>query len=111
MTKLLGYAPFLIVVVLSLVSCEPRNELLFTAMQPDETGIDFINHVEENKTLNILSYEYLYNGGGVAAGDFNNDGLQDLFFTGNQVPNKLFINQGDWKFIEIAERANVSGKN
>jgi enediyne biosynthesis protein E4 len=99
-----------ICIPLSLLTCQKRIDSLFTLMGTEETGIDFINRIEEDRTLNILSYEYLYNGGGIAAGDFNNDGLTDLFFTGNQVPNKLFINKGGWKFVEIAEQANVSGK-
>lgn len=97
-------------IVFSIWGCQMEKESLFTLMDSSVTGIDFINSIDEDKTLNILSYEYMYNGGGVAAGDFNNDGLQDLFFTGNQVPNKLLINKGNWKFIDATEQANVSGK-
>ncbi len=63
---------------------------------PSETNITFANHIEETNTINILRYEYMYNGGGIAVGDFNNDGLQDLYFTGNQVDNALYLNKGQF---------------
>ena len=67
-------------------------------MDPGTTGIHFSNHIVENDTLNILAYEYVYNGGGVAIGDVNQDGLPDIFFSGNQVPNRLYLNQGNFEF-------------
>jgi hypothetical protein len=79
-------------------------------MNSDRTGIHFRNDIIETKSLNIFSYEYLYNGGGVAAADFNNDGWQDLFFVANQEPNKLYINRGKWSFEEVTQRASVAGK-
>ena len=77
-------------------------------MSSDKTGVEFINKVEETDSFNILTYEYIYNGGGVGVADFNNDGLQDIFFTGNQVNNRLYINQGDFKFNDVTEQANVN---
>lgn len=73
-----------------------------------DTQITFKNQLTESEQLNILSYEYFYNGGGVAAGDFNNDGLTDLYFSGNQVPNELYLNRGEMRFEAV--KANVEGR-
>ena len=81
---------------------------LFELKDPDDTGIHFNNLVTETDTFNILSYEYIYNGGGVGIADFNNDKKQDIFFTGNQVPNKLYLNEGDFQFKDISEKANIN---
>jgi len=96
---------------LILIGCSDRAEKRFSVLSSRETNITFINQVNETRSFNILSYEYMYNGGGVAAGDFNNDGLTDLIFTGNQVPIALYINNGDLKFTDIARQAGVTGKN
>lgn len=69
-----------------------------------------MNLLTETETDNILAYEYFYNGGGVASGDFNNDGLIDLYFTGNQVANELFLNKGNLQFEKITTKAGVSGR-
>ena len=71
------------------------------------TGINFKNPLKETEQFNVLNYGYLYNGGGVAIGDINNDGLSDIYFTGNMVGSRLYLNQGDFKFKEIAEQAGV----
>ena len=84
---------------------------LFTLLRPEETGISFINKVANSKEFNIFKYRNFYNGGGVAIGDINNDGLSDVFFTGNMEPNKLFLNKGDLKFEDISEKAGVKGNN
>ncbi|MCK0148250.1 VCBS repeat-containing protein [Arenibacter sp. F26102] len=81
----------------------------FKQLTHEETGLDFVNKLTENDSLNYLSYGYIYMGGGVSAGDVNNDGLVDLFFTGNMVPNKLYLNKGNLKFEDISEKAGVSG--
>lgn len=98
---------------LLLFSCKeekPEDTLpLFSLLSPEETGIDFQNQLTSSPELNILEYLYFYNGGGVAAGDINNDGLVDLYFTGNQVPNKLYLNKGNFKFEDITESAGVDG--
>jgi len=75
-------------------------------LSAQETGISFSNTVSESEALNILSYEYFYNGGGVAVGDINNDGLPDLFFTGNMRPNQLYLNLGGCKFKDITDQAS-----
>lgn len=86
-----------------------NNAKLFRAISPDKSGIHFNNTVEE-RFENIFEYfMYVYNGGGVATGDVNNDGLVDLFFTGNEVPNKLYLNKGNLEFEDITERAGVAG--
>lgn len=77
----------------------------FTTLKPEESGIEFTNSIVESDSFNLFSYEYIYNGGGVAAGDFNNDGLTDLYFTGNQVSDKLYLNKGDLKFEDITDKA------
>ncbi len=84
---------------------------LFTKLGSGDTGIAFRNLLkEENPEFNILTYPYFYNGGGVAVGDVNNDGLDDLFFTGNMVRNKLYINRGDFRFEDVTGPAHVAEK-
>ena len=78
---------------------------LFQLLPASQTGISFINQIDENESLNVLAYEYFYNGGGVAVGDLNNDGLPDLFFTANLKPNKLYLNLGGLKFKDITSDA------
>jgi hypothetical protein len=97
--------------VLLLVACQREEKNLFRQLDPSETGIHFSNRILENDTFNILSFEYVYNGGGVGIGDFNNDGLQDVFFTGNMTGNKLYLNKGNFKFEDITETAGVAAKN
>ncbi|MFS4454938.1 VCBS repeat-containing protein [Maribacter sp. 2304DJ31-5] len=79
----------------------------FELVDPSESGILFKNPVPESKTMNGLSYEYYYNGGGVAIGDLNNDGLPDIFFTASVSPNKLYINKGNLKFIDATKEAQI----
>lgn len=82
----------------------------FTVLPPEKTNIAFKNTLIESPSINIIAYEYFYNGGGVAAGDFNNDGLIDLYFTSNQQPNKLYINKGNWQFEDATKSAGVPGR-
>lgn len=96
--------------VLIFTACEKAAPSLFTAISKSKTGIDFRNLIIEKETFNIFKYQYFYNGGGVAAGDFNNDGLQDLVFTGNLVKNRLYINQGDFEFEDITAKSGIATK-
>ena len=77
-------------------------------MDPESTGVTFSNNLVYTDTLTVLDFEYLYNGGGVGIGDINNDGLQDIYFSGNMTSGKLYLNKGDWKFEDITEQAGVA---
>lgn len=83
---------------------------LFTLLPPEKTGIDFQNTLTEGLNTNILVYEYFYNGGGVAAGDFNGDGWIDLYFTSNMADNKLYINKGYMQFQEVTAASGTAGR-
>ena len=89
---------------------EKKDQTLFTRMSSGHTGIDFANNLPFDKDFNIYTYRNYYNGGGVAIGDINNDGLLDIYLTGNVTPNKLYLNQGNFKFKDITEEAGVEGK-
>jgi len=95
-----------------LASCSnpPETHPLFTEIPRETSHIDFRNEIKENEDYNILTYEYLYNGGGVAVGDVNGDGLPDLFFTGNMTPCRLYINKGNFQFEDITQKAGVQGR-
>ena len=82
----------------------------FETVSPKKSNVTFKNQLTENDKNNILRYEYFYNGGGVAVGDLDNDGLDDIFFTGNMTDNKLYRNLGGWKFDDITKSAGVAGK-
>lgn len=86
------------------------NRTQFTEMQPDKTGITFVNTITETKHTNILTYEYTYNGAGVAVGDINNDQLPDIYFSGNTVLNALYRNKGQWKFEDITGQSHTAGR-
>src|SRR5436305_10679763 len=91
-----------------LYSCSHKK---FKKLDGDKTGIHFANTITENESIHILNIEYVYNGGGVSIGDFNNDGLQDIFFTGNEVGNKLYLNQGHMHFKDVTEAAGIASKD
>jgi hypothetical protein len=93
-------------------SCKPdgkKGEQLFTLLPPSSTHVNFKNQLTETEQSNIIEYLYFNNGAGVAAGDINNDGLVDLYFTSNQNSNKLYLNKGNFKFEDITETAGVAG--
>ena len=98
---------------LSHVGCQPQHEelnpeSLFAQIHPDTSGITFRNDLVVNEDLNIVTYLYYYNGGGIAVGDVNADGLPDLFFTANQGPNRLYLNLGDLRFRDVSEAAGIA---
>ena len=91
------------------VSCG-HKETLFTSLPASSTHIDFVNNLEKKHAFNILYYLYYYNGGGVAIGDINNDGLPDIYFTANSKgKNKLYLNKGNFQFEDITDKAGVAG--
>ncbi|MFI1771195.1 VCBS repeat-containing protein [Thalassobellus citreus] len=97
-----------------LINCSKENHTdnkIFTSLNANKSGIDFKNVLTENDSLNYFTYGYLYMGAGVSAGDINNDGLIDLYFTGNQVSNKLYLNKGNLQFEDITKSAGVGGDN
>ena len=105
--------------VLFLISCRNSEEKksqttgqnfkIFEHLDASTTGLNFNNILTENDSLNYFTYNYIYMGAGVAAGDINNDGLIDLYFTGNQVENKLYLNKGNLQFEDISIPAGVTG--
>ncbi|OKS86807.1 VCBS repeat-containing protein [Mucilaginibacter polytrichastri] len=90
-------------------SCRRANPTMFEQIASSHSGIHFNNLITENDSINPIDNAYVYNGGGVGVGDFNNDGLPDLYFTGNMVANKLYINKGDFKFEDVTQTAGVEG--
>ncbi|HSJ66443.1 MAG TPA: VCBS repeat-containing protein [Anditalea sp.] len=110
-----------VLVLLLLLSCKDLSsqeenesaseEPLFELLTPEVTGINFSNTLTEGLNTNVLVYEYFYNGGGVAVGDLTGNGFDDVYFTGNMVPNKLYLNRGELKFEDITEVAGVQGRN
>ncbi|MEJ7589195.1 MAG: VCBS repeat-containing protein [Ferruginibacter sp.] len=95
-------------VTLFMVSCN-NSTSLFLLIPSDHSNIHFNNRIVENDSINPIDVTNIYNGGGVGVGDFNNDGLADLYFTGNQVPNKLYINKGNFRFNDVTDSAKVNG--
>lgn len=94
-----------------LFSCTSKKEQLFRLLPPDQSGIHFSNIISENDSINILDYEYVYNGSGVGIGDFNKDGLPDIYFAGNMVSNRLYLNLGSMRFEDITRQAGVNGQD
>jgi hypothetical protein len=92
------------------LACKSGDDVqLFEKLPASKTHIDFTNQIKETPDFNILDYLYFYNGGGVASGDINNDGLVDLFFTSNQGKNKLYLNKGNMEFEDISVKAGIEG--
>ena len=94
-----------------LLACGRKEGKLFSNPSISETGIDFTNTLVPNEDVNILDYLYFYNGGGLAVGDINGDELPDIYFSGNQTKNRLYLNKGNLKFEDITEKAGVSGNS
>ena len=99
---------FSCLIVIWLAGCNNRNTL-FEQISSARSGIHFNNRIIENDSINPLDVVNIYNGGGVGIGDFNNDGLSDIYFTGNMVSNRLYLNKGDFRFEDITDKAGVDG--
>src|SRR6266849_3040259 len=93
----------------ALAACgRPKAPPLFELLSPQATGVTFANTLPESADFNIINYLYYYDGGGVAVGDVNNDGLPDLYFTSNLGPNRLSLNTGNYRFEDVTARAGVA---
>ncbi|WP_147425573.1 VCBS repeat-containing protein [Mucilaginibacter gracilis] len=102
--------PIIILTVISFWSCNSRSgKTLFTLQNNSDIGVDFVNNVTETNKTNVFAFRNFYNGGGVAIGDLNNDGLNDVFLTSNQGGNQLYINKGNFKFENTTQKAGVKG--
>jgi enediyne biosynthesis protein E4 len=99
----------IIAVLCLFTGCRQQLKKQFTLIPPSQSGIHFSNRITENDSVNILDNEYVYNGGGVAIADFNNDGLQDVYFTGNMVGNKMYLNRGGFRFEDITAISKTNG--
>ncbi|MBC6399812.1 MAG: VCBS repeat-containing protein [Ekhidna sp.] len=97
--------PLFMIVLLS--NCDEKSKNVFEAMSANRTGVHFKNRVVASDEFNVLNYGYIYNGGGVAIGDLNNDGLPDIYFSGNMVANRLYLNKGDFRFEDITQSAGL----
>lgn len=110
-----GRLCFLFILSVILFSCHPssggddQKGILFSLLDSRQTGISFTNTLTDKEDANIFLHRNYYNGGGVAIGDVNNDGLNDVFLTSSQGPNKLFINKGNWQFEDVTEKAGIKG--
>lgn len=102
-----------------LTGCQKKTEetasnTLFQLLPPESSGVHFINRITPDETTNILTYEYMYNGGGVGVGDFNNDGFEDVFLAGSQTEGKLYINKGKgsatsgFSFVDMTENSGIT---
>ena len=99
---------FIVSVSCLAMACESRTSL-FQLIPAERSNIEFDNRIVENDTINPFDVTNMYNGAGVGVGDFNNDGLTDIYFAGNQVSCKLYLNKGDLKFQDVTSIAKVNG--
>ena len=97
----------LVCLLLLLLPLHNFGQSLFTLIPPEKTGIKFENKIRESATDNVLNYEYFYNGGGVAVGDLNNDGLADIVFTANIGQPKIYLNKGNFVFEDISNKSKI----
>lgn len=105
------YKSFLLLIsILSFLACE-QNGTHFTLIAPEKSGITFSNTIFETDSIHYFNFPYIYTGGGVGIGDFNKDGLPDIFFSGNMVSSKLYLNEGDFQFRDISKEAGIETKH
>lgn len=111
MAKLKYFTAFFALVTVFFSACkqEPKGPVPFQLLRSDQTGLHFDNALTQSSAFNVFNYMYFYNGGGVAAGDFNQDGRIDLYFSSNMGPNRLFLNEGKLKFKDVTDAAGVAG--
>ena len=100
---------YLVIGLNVLIFCQCQPDKLFTPVLPEHSNITFVNQLTETEEININQYLYAHNGGGVAIGDINGDGLPDIYFTANQLPEKLYLNKGNFVFEDITDKAGVGG--
>ena len=103
---------FYFLIISGFISCNSKKEnTLFELLPSSKTNVYFQNNLEYTEELNPYTYRNFYNGGGVGIGDFNNDSLQDIFFTGNLVSNKLYLNKGNFEFEDITDKSGLNSKD
>src|SRR5262245_54298233 len=105
--------PWLLATLALALGCAKKRQhesAIFTLLSPRHTGVSFSNDITTNDSINVQNDVYVYNGAGVAVGDIDNDGLPDLFFSGNMVSSRLYLNKGDMKFEDITKAAGVETK-
>ncbi len=107
---MLSLRTFIGLLFLILFSCNESKTKLFTELSASDTNINFINGISDSEDFNVMKYGYFYNGGGVAAADFNNDGLTDLFFTANIGQDRLYLNKGKLVFEDITKNSKIDIK-
>jgi enediyne biosynthesis protein E4 len=107
----MNYRPFFFIIIFSSLiwGCSKKtSDKKFEIIDSQDSGITFSNNIIADDTFNVIDFYYIYNGGGVAVGDFNQDGLQDVYFSGNKVANALYLNKGNFRFEDITDVAGVA---